>query len=69
MLVVNLLILINNTKFTLLQKKSKVLLSAQAGADWEKGGKGSFIEPISINTFFTLEGFSFTTRYLNKLLL
>lgn len=38
-----------------------------AGRD-DKGGKGSFIEPISMNKSFTLEGFSLTMGYSDKLL-
>lgn len=69
MLVVNLLLFINNSKFTLLQRGSKPLLSlCMCWWGGGQGGKGSFIEPISINKSFTLEGFSLTTGYLDKLL-
>lgn len=47
---------------------SLCLVYACAGGEGYKGGKGSFIEPISINKSFTLEGFSLTTGYSDKLL-
>lgn len=42
------------------------LVCACAGGAGDKGGKESFIEPISMNKSFTLGGFSLTTGYLDK---
>lgn len=56
MSVVNLLVFINNSKSTLLQKNSKPLLSLLGGG-LVQGRRENLIEPISMSKSLTVEEF------------